>query len=29
MKDERKSMNTNNIWGLVEIPKEAKAIGCK
>jgi hypothetical protein len=29
MKDEMKSMSTNNIWGLVEIPKEAKAIGCK
>jgi hypothetical protein len=28
-KDEMKSMNTNDVWDLVEIPKGAKTIGCK
>ena len=29
MKQEMKSMATNKVWDLVELPKEAKAIGCK
>ena len=29
MKDEMKSMNTNNIWDLEEIPNGAKTVGCK
>ena len=29
MKDEMKSMNANEVWDLVEIPKGAKTVGCK
>jgi hypothetical protein len=29
MKDEMKSMSTNDVWDLVEIPKGAKTVGCK
>jgi hypothetical protein len=29
MKDEMKSMSTNDVWDLVEIPKGAKMVGCK
>jgi hypothetical protein len=29
MKDEMKSMSTNNVWDLEEIPKGAKTVGCK
>jgi hypothetical protein len=29
IKDEMKSMSTNDIWDLVEIPKEAKMVCCK
>ena len=29
MKQEMKSMATNKVWDLVELQKEAKAIGCK
>jgi hypothetical protein len=29
MKDEMKSMSTNGVWDLVEIPKRANTIGCK
>ena len=29
MKDELDSMKSNEVWGLVELPKWAKAIGCK
>ena len=29
MKEEMKSTATNKVWDLVELPKEAKAIGCK
>jgi hypothetical protein len=29
MKDEMKSMSTNGIWDLVEVPKGAKIVGCK
>jgi hypothetical protein len=29
MKDEMKSMSTNDVWDLVEIPKGAKIAGCK
>ena len=29
MKDEIKSMSTNKVWDLVEIPKGAKTVGCK
>ena len=29
MKDEMKSMSTNDVWDLVEIPKGAKVVGCK
>jgi hypothetical protein len=29
MKDEMKSMSTNDVWDLVEISKEAKTVGCK
>jgi hypothetical protein len=29
MKDEMKSMSTNDVWDLVEIPKGAKIVGCK
>jgi hypothetical protein len=29
MKDEMKSMSTNEVWDLVEIPRGAKAVGCK
>ena len=29
MKDEMSSMRYNNVWGLVELPNGAKAIGCK
>ena len=29
MKDEMKSMNTNDIWDLEEIPNRAKTVGCK
>jgi hypothetical protein len=28
MKDEMKSMSTNDVWDLVEIPKGAKTVGC-
>ena len=29
MEVEINSMNTNNIWGLEEIPNRAKTVGCK
>ena len=29
MKDELKSMKDNDVWDLVELPKEKKSIGCK
>jgi hypothetical protein len=29
MEDEMKSMSSNNVWDLEEIPKGAKTIGCK
>ena len=29
MEDEMKSMNTNNVWDLEEIPNGAKTVGCK
>jgi hypothetical protein len=29
MKDEMKSMSTNDVWDLEEIPKRAKTVGCK
>ena len=29
MKDEMKSMSSNGVWDLEEIPKGAKTIGCK
>ena len=29
MKDEMKSMEDNNVWDLVELPKGSKLIGCK
>ena len=29
MKDEMNSMTSNGVWDLVELPNEAKAIGCK
>jgi hypothetical protein len=29
MKDEMKSMSTNRVWNLEEIPKGAKTVGCK
>ena len=29
MKDEMESMNANEVWDLVEIPKGAKTVGCK
>jgi hypothetical protein len=29
IKDEMKFMSTNDVWDLVEIPKGAKAVGCK
>jgi hypothetical protein len=29
MKDEMKSMSTNDVWDLEEIPKGAKTVGCK
>ena len=29
MKDEMDSKTNNQVWDLVELPKEAKAIGCK
>jgi hypothetical protein len=29
MKDEIKSMSTNRVWDLEEIPKGAKIVGCK
>ena len=29
MKDEMKSMSSNGVWDLEEIPKRAKTIGCK
>jgi hypothetical protein len=29
MKDEIKSMSTNEVWDLEEIPKGAKTVGCK
>jgi hypothetical protein len=29
MQDEMKSMNTNNVWDLEEIPNGAKTVGCK
>ena len=29
MEDEMKSMNTNNVWDLEEIPNGAKIVGCK
>ena len=28
MEDEMKSMNTNNVWDLEEIPNRAKTVGC-
>ena len=27
--DEMKSINTNDVWDLEEIPNEAKTVGCK
>ena len=29
MKEELKSMNDNEVWDLVELPKEIKIVGCK
>ena len=29
MKDEMKSMNSNGVWDLGEIPKGAKTVACK
>jgi hypothetical protein len=29
MQDEMKSMNTNDVWDLEEIPNGAKTVGCK
>jgi hypothetical protein len=29
MKDEMKSMSTNDVWDIEEIPKGAKTVGCK
>nr|KYP31158.1 Retrovirus-related Pol polyprotein from transposon TNT 1-94 [Cajanus cajan] len=29
MKDEMKSMQDNDVWDLVELPKGVKPIGCK
>ncbi|KAA0046843.1 Retrovirus-related Pol polyprotein from transposon TNT 1-94 [Cucumis melo var. makuwa] len=29
MKEELKSMNDNEVWDLVELPKESKRVGCK
>jgi len=29
MKDEMKSMSTNDVWDLEEIPNGAKTVGCK
>jgi hypothetical protein len=29
MEDEMKSMSTNRVWDLEEIPKGAKTVGCK
>ncbi|TYK26671.1 Retrovirus-related Pol polyprotein from transposon TNT 1-94 [Cucumis melo var. makuwa] len=29
MKEELKSMNDNEVWNLVELPKESKRVGCK
>ena len=29
MKDEMKSMQDNDVWDLVELPKRVKPIGCK
>jgi hypothetical protein len=29
MEDEMKSMSSNNVWGLEEIPKGAKTVSCK
>ena len=29
MKDEMKSMSSNGVWELEEIPKGAKTVGCK
>ena len=29
MEDELKSMKDNDVWDLVELPKDAKPIGCK
>jgi len=29
MKDEMRSMSTNGVWDLEEIPKGAKTVGCK
>nr|AAV24758.1 putative polyprotein [Oryza sativa Japonica Group] len=29
MKDEMKSMSTNKVWDLIEIPEGAKTVGCK
>jgi len=29
MKDELKSMTHNDVWDLVELPKECKRVGCK
>jgi len=29
MEDELKSMGSNNVWDLVEIPNGAKRVGCK
>ena len=29
MKEELKSMDQNNFWDLVELPKDCKKVGCK
>jgi hypothetical protein len=29
MEDEMRSMNTNKVWNLKEIPKGAKTVGCE
>jgi hypothetical protein len=29
VKDETKSMSTNDVWDLVETPKGSKSVGCK
>jgi hypothetical protein len=29
MKKELKSMDNNNVWDLVELPKGSKRVGCK